>query len=62
MNKTEILQRIANDHNVLADIMVKGDGAIAMGRVLEDLRMIASQLQADIKVEAEMEAKEAETE
>lgn len=42
MNKTEILQRVANDHNILADIMVKGDGAIAMGRVLEDLRMLVS--------------------
>lgn len=42
MNKTEILQRVVNDHNILADIMVKGDGAIAMGRVLEDLRMLVS--------------------
>ena len=62
MNKTEIIQRVANDHNILADIMVKGDGAIAMGTVLEDLRMVASQLQADIQAEAAMAAKEVETE
>ena len=58
MNKTEILQRVVNDHNILADIMVKGDGAIAMGRVLEDLRMLVSQLKVDI--EQEMSAKENE--
>lgn len=58
MNKTEILQRVVNDHNILADIMVKGDGAIAMGRVLDDLRMLVSQLKMDI--EQEMSAKENE--
>lgn len=52
MNKIDILQRVVNYYNALADIMVKGDGAISMGRVLEDMRALVSQINDDVKTEA----------
>jgi hypothetical protein len=54
MNKTEILQHIAYNHNILADMLVKGDNAISVGKVLEGLRAIAAQLQEDIQSDIDM--------
>lgn len=61
MNKTEILHQVAYSHNLLADMLVKGDAAIITGKVLENLRALAEKLQADIQTEA-MAAQEAEDE
>ena len=54
MNKTEILQHIAYNHNILADMLVKGDNAISVGKVLEGLRAIVAQLQEDIQSDIAM--------
>ena len=54
MNKTEILQHVAYNHNILADMLVKGDNAIIVGKVLESMRALAEQLQADIQSEIAM--------
>jgi len=51
MTKQDIVVRIANDHNLLTQIMVSGDSAIYMGDVLRDLRGLAQQLQADLEEE-----------
>lgn len=51
MKKSEILQCVANNHNRLVQIMVKGDDAIMMGDVIKDLRILANMLQNDIESE-----------
>lgn len=53
MTKLEIAQRIAGNHNRLANIMVSGDNAILMGETLVDLRAIVSALNADLEKEAD---------
>lgn len=62
MTKLEIVQRIAGNHNRLANIMVSGDNAIMMGETLRDLRALVQELQQDVEAELAEEAqKEAET-
>lgn len=53
MTKLEIAQRIAGNHNRLANIMVSGDNAILMGETLVDLRAVVSALNADLEKEAD---------
>lgn len=55
MTKLEITQRIAGNHNRLANIMVSGDNAILMGETLKDLRSLVQELQQDIEEEAQAE-------
>lgn len=62
MTKLEIVQRIAGNHNRLANIMVSGDNAIMMGETLRDLRALVQELQQDVEAELAEEAqKETET-
>lgn len=56
MTKLEIVQRIAGNHNRMANIMVNGDSAILMGDTLKDLRALVQELQADVEAEAEEQA------
>lgn len=57
MTKAEMIQRVVNIHNTAAQIAVSGDGAIAMGGVLIELRQLVKDLQQD----AEQEESAAET-
>lgn len=56
MTKLEIVQRIAGNHNRLANIMVSGDNAIMMGETLRDLRALVQELQQDVEAELVEEA------
>lgn len=56
MTKLEIVQRIAGNHNRLANIMVSGDNAIMMGETLRDLRALVQELQQDVEAELAEEA------
>ena len=47
MKKTELLQRIVENHNRIAQIEVHSDGAILMGDTLKDLRLLLKQLQSE---------------
>ncbi len=60
MTKQDIVRHIANDHNLLAQIMVSGDSAIYMGEVLRDLRALVQQLQADLEEEDKAESENEE--
>lgn len=51
MSKLELTQKIANIHNTLAQILVSGDNAIAMGGVLIELRQMVNDLQIEIQIE-----------
>ena len=53
MTKLEILKCIANSHNRLTEIMVKGDDAIMMGETLKEMRTLAQMIQNDIEAEPE---------
>ena len=55
MTKLEILQRIVNNHNRIAQIMVSGDSAILVGETMKDMRQLVQQIQEDINAEAEAE-------
>lgn len=68
MTKLEIAQRIADDHNRLANILASGgmkllnaDSAILLGDTIKDLRALAQQLGQDIEAEAAAEAAEIES-
>lgn len=52
MTKLEIVQRVANNHNRLVNIMVSGESAILMGDTLRDMRSLVQELQADLEHEA----------
>lgn len=60
MSKLELTQKIANIHNTLAQIMVSGDSAIAMGGVLIELRQMVNDLQVEIQDEERSKAGEEE--
>lgn len=62
MSKLELAQKIANIHNTLAQILVSGDNAIAMGGVLIELRQMVSDLQIEIQAEEKAKADEGEKE
>lgn len=49
MDKTEILSAIADIHNRLVEVNVKGDDAIRMADILRKCRSLAYQLQQDLK-------------
>lgn len=51
MTKLEIAQRIVNNHNRIAQIVVSGDSAILLGDTLKDMRMLLKDLQADLEAE-----------
>ena len=53
MDKMEILQCVANNHNRLTQIMVSGDNAILMGETLKELRFLAQTLSADLEAEGD---------
>ena len=53
MKKTDLMQRIVDSHNRIAQIEVRGDNAILVADTLRDLRNLLKQLQADT-VEEEM--------
>lgn len=60
MTKLEILQRIATNHNRIAQVLVSGDNAVLVGDTIKDLRLLAQELQADVQTEQEKEAEEVE--
>ncbi len=47
MTQLELIQRIADNHNRIAQIAVSGDSAILLGDTLKDLRMLVQELQVD---------------
>ena len=60
MSKLELAQKIANVHNTLAQILVSGDNAIAMGGVLIELRQMVNDLRIEIQAEEKAKAEEGE--
>lgn len=62
MSKLELTQKIANIHNTLAQILVSGDNAIAMGGVLIELRQMVNDLQVEIQAEEKAKAEETDKE
>lgn len=62
MSKLKLTQKIANIHNTLAQILVSGDNAIAMGGVLIELRQMVNDLQVEIQAEEKAKAEEADKE
>ena len=44
MTNMEIAQQIANYHNILSEVSVKGEDAIRMGDILRSMRQLASAL------------------
>lgn len=60
MSKLELTQKIANIHNTLAQILVSGDNAIAMGGVLIELRQMVNDLQIEIQAEEKARAEKDE--
>ena len=60
MTKMEVLQKISESHNRLAQMLVSNDNAILLGDTLKDLRMLAVQLQQDIEAERTEQEPEAE--
>lgn len=53
MTKTDLLQRIVDNHNRIAQIEVRGDNAILVADTLRDLRYLLNQLQKETIVEEE---------
>lgn len=51
MTKREIATTIADIHNELTEIMVKGDDAIRMGLILSTMRQLFGDLQREAKAE-----------
>lgn len=62
MSKLELIQKIANIHNTLAQILVSGDNAIAMGGVIIELRQMVNDLQVEIQTEEKAKAEEEDKE
>lgn len=59
MTLLEILQRVAENHNRIAQISVSGDNTILVGDTIRDLRALIQQLRADL--ETEQSANQSET-
>lgn len=47
MTHLELIQRIADNHNRIAQIKVSGDDAIIVGDTLKDMRALVQQLQSE---------------
>lgn len=47
MTHLELIQRIADNHNRIAQIKVSGDDAILVGDTLKDMRALVQQLQSE---------------
>lgn len=56
MTYLELIQRIADNHNRVAQILVSGDNAILVADTIRDLRSLVEQLQTEgIAEESEVE-------
>lgn len=53
MTKTDLFQRIIDNHNRIAQIEVRGENAILVADTLRDLRNLFTQLQKDTITEEE---------
>ena len=51
MTKTEIVNRIVENHNRIIRVSVSGEDAILIADTIRDMRDILAQLQRDISVE-----------
>ena len=51
MTKTDLIQRIVDNHNRIAQIEVRGENAILVADTLRDLRNLFTQLQKEVIVE-----------
>ena len=60
MTTLEILQRVAENHNRIAQVLVSGDNAVLIGDAIKDMRLLAQQLQADLEAEQAEAEQEAE--
>ena len=47
MTKVELMTRIAESHNKMMNIEVRGDNVIALADAMYDLRLLVKQLQAE---------------
>ncbi len=52
MTNMEIAQQIANYHNILSEVSVRGEDAIRMGEVLVSMRQLATALTQEKQEEA----------
>lgn len=59
MTTLELMQRIAENHNRIAQVIVSGDNAILVGDTIRDLRLIVKELQEQAMAE-QAEAEQAE--
>lgn len=57
MTKTDLLQRIIDNHNRIAQIEVRGENAILVADTLRDLRYLLNQLKTE-NIEEEVQNKE----
>lgn len=55
MDKMEVLSAIADIHNRLVEVHVKGDDAIRMADILKACRSVVYHLQQDVRDEAQGE-------
>lgn len=54
MTKAELMNRIAENHNRIAKMLVSSDNAILAGDTIRDLRLLLQQLQVeDIETSSE---------
>lgn len=60
MTGIELIRMIADIHNNLVEIPVKGDSAISMGDALRSLRLLVQELQQNGITEDEQETTKAE--
>lgn len=51
MATLELIQRIIENHNRIAQVVVSGDNAILVGDTIRDLRMIVKELQEQLQAE-----------
>lgn len=63
MTTLELMQRIVENHNRIAQIVVSGDSAILVGDTIRDLRLIVKDLQEQLQAEqSEMDQAECKKE
>jgi hypothetical protein len=53
MTKTEIIQRLVDNHNRIAQVTVSGNNTFLIGDTIRDLRDLVAQLSKDVEAEAE---------
>lgn len=58
MTTLEIIKRVAENHNRIAQVLVSGDSAVLIGDSIKDMRLLIQQLQADYEAQQQENAKQ----